>query len=137
MTKAPSPSTVTDVMPLVVAFTEDLLASTNHVAHLETSAARALGDGWRRDTNGSDDAGLFQQVGVRFDQLRRCVNFPFIEKENRLPCHHLFDGCGKGDADVMHPTDFIRQTFDEPPLVRGIVRIVIMIRSGLIVDLPL
>ncbi len=100
--------------------------------NLETSATRAFGDGWRKDDNGSNGAGLFQQVGVRFDQLRRGVNFLFIEKENRLPCHHLFDGCGKGDALVIHPTDFIRQAFDEPPRVRGIVRVVKMNRSGLI-----
>jgi hypothetical protein len=55
-----SPGTVADVMSLVVAFAEDLLGSPNHVAHLETSTVRAFGDGWRRDANGSDDAGLFQ-----------------------------------------------------------------------------
>jgi hypothetical protein len=124
-------------MPLVVAFAQDFLGSANHVAHLETSAARVLGDGWCRDADGSDDVEFFQQVGVRLDQLRRDVNLRFIEMETRLPRHHLFDGCGKGDALVIHPTDFIRQAFDEPSRVGGIVRVATMIRSGLIVDLPL
>ena len=62
------------MMSLVVAFAEDLLGAPIHVAHLETSAARASGDRWRRDANGSDDARLFQQVDVRFDQLRRGGN---------------------------------------------------------------
>ena len=84
-----------------------------------------------------DQAGLFQQIGARLDQLGRGMNLLFIEKKNRLPRHHLFDGCGKGCALVIHPTDLIRQTFDEPSRVGGIVRAVTMIRSGLIVDLPI
>jgi hypothetical protein len=80
-----------------------------HGAHLETTAVRALGDGWRRGANDSDDAGFFQRVGVRF-------------------------GTSSSFKLQTHPTNLIRQVFDEPSRVSGKVRSVIMIRSGLVAE---
>ncbi len=64
---------------------------------------------------------------------------PTIQYHSTANGYEIFPsdlGWGKGDAFAMRPTDLVRQTFDKQSRVRGIFRVVTMIRSGPIVDLP-
>lgn len=95
------PSTVPDMTPLVVAFAEDLLASTIHVAHLKASAVRAFGDGDSEMPMAPMTRDSFSKQVRVSRQLRRGVNLLFIEKENCIPCRQVFARCGKGNALVI------------------------------------